>query len=296
EGVTTFVVDMTGEVEKQNSLNDNTVLEYFSPLTTPITIEASSAHSKSLYANVTVEFIRAISDRFDNTAYGDDGLSAIATKLCTPLMLDSYTADMCMQSCGRSSYARIMIELRADVELNDNGVVAIPRIKGATILVIFALSTLKKTSQTPKGILIGQRMRFKPNQVFQLVYKKYTANTRGKMNNPESTKEVNKKKGVEPTIEVSNSNPFDVLNSIDNGVKFGTNRGITNLINNGATSSGSSFMNVDNDGAFASNTLIGEKIDKIERKFCGGKLRPLNNEGNPLVPTGIMLMFAFLSM
>ncbi|GJR03624.1 hypothetical protein Tco_0526608 [Tanacetum coccineum] len=54
------------------------------------------------------------------TAYSDNGLSVIATKLGTPLMLDSYTYDMCMQSWGRSSYARAMIELRADVELKDN--------------------------------------------------------------------------------------------------------------------------------------------------------------------------------
>ncbi|GJX38654.1 putative reverse transcriptase domain-containing protein [Tanacetum coccineum] len=31
-------------------------------------------------------------------AFSEDGLSAIATKLGTPLMLDSYTSNMCMQS------------------------------------------------------------------------------------------------------------------------------------------------------------------------------------------------------
>nr|GEY24721.1 hypothetical protein [Tanacetum cinerariifolium] len=65
-------------------------------------------------------------------------------------------------------------------------------------------------------------------------------------------------KGVEPTIEVSNSNPFDVFNSVDN------------------------------DGEFASNTPIGEKINKLERQVCEGKLRLLDNDGNPLVPTGIV--------
>nr|GEW91083.1 hypothetical protein [Tanacetum cinerariifolium] len=55
-----------------------------------------------------------------------------------------------------------------------------------------------------------------------------------------------------------------------------------------ATSSGSSFMNIDNDGEFASNTPIGEKIDKIERQICKGKLRLLDNNGNPLVPLGIV--------
>ncbi|GJV49080.1 hypothetical protein Tco_1439292 [Tanacetum coccineum] len=105
---------------------------------------------------------------------------------------------------------------------------------------------------------------------------------------PNASSSGNKKKGVEPTIKVSNSNPFDVLNSIDNDVEFGTNGGTTNLVNNGATSSGSSSMNIDNDGEFASNTPIGEKIDKIERQYCEGKLRMLDNNGNPLVPTGIM--------
>ncbi|GJV67413.1 copia protein [Tanacetum coccineum] len=62
------------------------------------------------------------------TAFSEDGLSAVATKLGTPLILDSYTSDMCMQSWGWSSYARVMIELRADVELKDNIVVAMPKI------------------------------------------------------------------------------------------------------------------------------------------------------------------------
>ncbi|GJX97162.1 hypothetical protein Tco_0352960 [Tanacetum coccineum] len=49
----------------------------------------------------------------------DDGLSAIATILGTPLMFDSYTSDMCIQSWGRSRFAREMIELWVDVELKD---------------------------------------------------------------------------------------------------------------------------------------------------------------------------------
>ncbi|GJX03203.1 hypothetical protein Tco_0189119 [Tanacetum coccineum] len=63
---------------------------------------------------------------------------------------------------------------------------------------------------------------------------------------PTASSSGNKKKGVVPTIEVSNSNPFEVLNSVDNDVELGTNGGTTSLVNNEATSSGSSFMNVDN--------------------------------------------------
>nr|GEU47769.1 beta-caryophyllene synthase [Tanacetum cinerariifolium] len=179
------------------------------------------------------------------TTFNDDGLSAIATKLGTPLMLHSYTSDTCMQSWGRSSYVRVMIELRADVELTDNIVVAMPKI---TKEGRYTCAGEKKPSQTSRGV----------------------------------------SKGMEPTIEVSNSNPFDVLNSVDNDVEFGTNGKTSNLVNNEAISSGSSFMNINNDGELASNTPIGEKIDKIERQIGEGKLRLLDNDGNPLVPMGIV--------
>ncbi|GJX79296.1 nucleotide-diphospho-sugar transferase [Tanacetum coccineum] len=242
------------------------------------------------------------------TTFSEDGLSDIATKLGIPLMLDSYTSDMCMQSWGRSSYVRVMIEFRDDVELKDNIVVAMPKITReghytcnvrveyewkppwCSSCNIFGhiheecpnnsgvgeKKTVKKPSQTSRGVLVGPKMGFKPQKEYRPVPKKTTASSNG-----------NKKKGVEPTIEVSNPNPFNVLNSVDNDV-VGTNGETTNLVNNKATSSGSSFMNLDNDGEFVSNTPIGEKIDKIERQIGKGKLRLLDNEGNPLVSTGIV--------
>ncbi|GKF23288.1 hypothetical protein Tco_0075610, partial [Tanacetum coccineum] len=110
----------------------------------------SSGKGNRIDVVVLRESIRAISERFANTTYGffswgsrsstglvsfqngpcEDGLSATAIKLGTPLMLDSYTFDMCMQSWGRSSYARVMIKLRADVELKNNIIVAMPKIIG----------------------------------------------------------------------------------------------------------------------------------------------------------------------
>ncbi|GKD12798.1 ARID DNA-binding domain-containing protein [Tanacetum coccineum] len=243
------------------------------------------------------------------TAFSEDGLSAIATKLGTPLMLDSYTSDMCMQSWGRSSYAKVMVELKADVELKDNIVVAMPKITReghytCNVRVEYEWKpprcssykvfrhvheectknigagekkTVKKPSQTSRGVPVGLKMGFKPQKEYQPVTK-----------NPNASSSGNKKKGVEPTIEVSILNPFDVLNSVDNDGEFGTNGGTNNLVNNEATSSGSSFMNIDNDGECVSNTPIGEKIDKIKRQIGEGKLRLLDNDGNPLVPTGIV--------
>ncbi|GKC83370.1 cytokinin dehydrogenase 3-like protein, partial [Tanacetum coccineum] len=269
---------------------------------------------------VSVDSIRAISKRFANTAYGfflgnkvaypvvanyvrntwvyvsnvtvwvklhgvpvtafrEDGLSAIATKLGTPLMLDSYTFDMCMQSWGRSSNAKVMIELRADVELKDNLVVAMPKItREGHYTCNVRVEYEWKPPRCSSCMIFGHIHEECPKNIeYRPVSKKSTASSGG-----------NKKKGEEPTIEVSNSNPFDVLNSVDNNVEFGTNWGATNLVINGATSSGSFFMNIHNDGEFACNTPIGEKIDKIERQICEGKLRMLDNDGNPPVTMGIV--------
>ncbi|GJZ71319.1 retrotransposon protein, putative, ty1-copia subclass [Tanacetum coccineum] len=143
------------------------------------------------------------------TAFSEDGLSAIATKIDTPLMLDSYTSDMCMQSWGRSSYARAMIELQADVELKDNIVVVMPKItrEGHYICNICVeyewkpsrcasckvfghipkecsknigvgeTKKLKNTSQAPKGIPVGLNVGFKPHKEYRPVSKKTIANS-----------------------------------------------------------------------------------------------------------------------
>ncbi|GKC18295.1 putative reverse transcriptase domain-containing protein, partial [Tanacetum coccineum] len=63
-------------------------------------------------------------------AFSEDGLSVIATKLGTPLMLDSYISHMCIQSWGRSSYVRALIEVQTDMELKENIMVAMPKLVG----------------------------------------------------------------------------------------------------------------------------------------------------------------------
>ncbi|GJW60270.1 cytokinin dehydrogenase 3-like protein [Tanacetum coccineum] len=186
------------------------------------------------------------------TAFSEDGLRAIATKLGTPLMFDSYTSYMCMQSWGRLSYARVMVELKADVELKDNIVVAMPKITRAGH---YTCNVRVEYEWKPP--------RCSSYKVFGHVHEECTKNT-GAGEKKTMKKHSQNPRGVEPAIEVSNSNPFNVLNSVNNDGEFGTNGRTNNLVNNKATSSGSSFMNIDND----------EEL--------------LDNDGNPLVPTGIV--------
>ncbi|GJS30171.1 hypothetical protein Tco_0490791, partial [Tanacetum coccineum] len=151
-----------------------------------------------------------------------------------------------------TNYARALIEVRVDVELKDNIVVAMPKLVGEG------------------GVPVGPKVGFKSvKQVFRHVSKKNNVNTSG-----------NKKKDVEPTIDISNSNPFDVLNSFENDVDLGTNGGTSNLASKKANSSGSSFWNMKSSST--STTPIVEKIDKIERLIIDGKVTLMDDDGKPL--------------
>ncbi|GKA23582.1 putative reverse transcriptase domain-containing protein [Tanacetum coccineum] len=63
-------------------------------------------------------------------------------------------------------------------------------------------------------------------------------------------------------------------------VTFGTNGGTTNLVNNGANSSGSSFMNVENSST--SNTHIIDKIRKFKDLLIHGQAILVDEAGIPL--------------
>nr|GEZ33467.1 homeobox protein knotted-1-like 6 [Tanacetum cinerariifolium] len=163
-----------------------------------------------------------------------------------------------------------MIELRADVELKDNIFLVMPKFNEeghyiCNVRVEYEWKPPICTSckvfehiheECPKNIGAGEKKTLK----------KHSQTSRGVL--------------VVPTIEVSNSNPFKVLYSVDNDVELGTNEGTTNLVNNEATSSGSSFMNIDNSST--RTTLITDKIGKFEELLTSGKATFVDEDGNPL--------------
>nr|GEU36834.1 uncharacterized mitochondrial protein AtMg00810-like [Tanacetum cinerariifolium] len=103
EGVTPFVVDLMMEKDKLSSLEDTTkvnVRTLYTPACNGIAVV------------VLVDSMQAISERFANTPYG-----FLLGKKVAYLVVANYV-----------SYARVMIELRADVELKDDIVMAMPKI------------------------------------------------------------------------------------------------------------------------------------------------------------------------
>ncbi|GKD03060.1 hypothetical protein Tco_1178034, partial [Tanacetum coccineum] len=187
---------------------------------------------------------------------------------------------MCIQSWVRSSYARALIEIQDDVELKDNIMVAMPKLVGegfytCTVRVknidLDVVKNMKKPGQAPRGVLVGPEVGFKlVKQVFRQVSKKNNVNTSG-----------NKKKDVdaEPIIEVSNSNPFDVLNLVENDVDLAINGRTSNMASNKANCGGSSSWNVE---GISTNTMpIVDKIDKYEKLIIDGKVSLVDDEGKP---------------
>ncbi|GKD58800.1 zinc knuckle CX2CX4HX4C containing protein, partial [Tanacetum coccineum] len=62
--------------------------------------------------------------------FEEDGISLIATFIGKPVMLDSYTSSMCNESCGKSSFARCLIEVNLEADLVDVVTIGIPSLYG----------------------------------------------------------------------------------------------------------------------------------------------------------------------
>ncbi|GJT78722.1 hypothetical protein Tco_1045447 [Tanacetum coccineum] len=147
---------------------------------------------------------------------------------------------------SESSYARAMIELRADEELKDTIIVAMPKLYPKKI-VSDVVKNLNNPKQATRGVSVGPKVGFKSTKkIYRHVPNKNGASASGKKKQVEVFRQ-----------EVSNSNPFDVLNSIDN----------------------------DDDLERYSRVHM-RSIYKLERHILDGKLMPVDDDGKPLVPTG----------
>ncbi|GJT71540.1 hypothetical protein Tco_1030826 [Tanacetum coccineum] len=107
-----------------------------------------------------------------------------------------------------SSNARALIELRADMELKDTIVVAMPKLvgEGFYMCTIRVEYEWKPPRQATKGVLVGLNVSFKSTKpIYRPVSNNNGASTSSKKKQAEVSRQV-----------VSNSNPFDALNSIEN--------------------------------------------------------------------------------
>nr|GEX15570.1 hypothetical protein [Tanacetum cinerariifolium] len=170
------------------------------------------------------------------TAFTKDGLSAIAIKLSTPLMLDSYTSAMCTDSLGRPSYARAMVELRADVKLKDTLVVVVLKFVGGG----YTMSTIHVEYEwTPPRCssckVFGHVLDECPKKIISDVLKNLKMPRKAVTGNGASSYGIKNQTGLDRQ-DVSTSNPFDALNTVEKNDEMGTNVGKSKLAEKGANS------------------------------------------------------------
>ncbi|XP_021994613.1 uncharacterized protein LOC110891219 [Helianthus annuus] len=181
-------------------------------------------------------------------AFTEDGLSLLASKIGVPKMLDSYTATMCTESWGRSSYARALIEVQSGADLKKSVNVAIPSLEGdghsvAEVKIEYDWEPLRCSSccvfghedsscpKIPQVSSFGDTEK-RNNDEFQVVgAKKKKATTPGlhiKNQKPKVVYRPVVKPKLNSTVKNSNqvatSNPFDSLKD-DDGNQEGTTVG-----------------------------------------------------------------------
>ncbi|GJS07512.1 putative reverse transcriptase domain-containing protein, partial [Tanacetum coccineum] len=133
---------------------------------------------------------------------------------------------------------------------------------------------LKNPRQVARIVQVGIKVAFKPlKQVYRHVSNRNNSNSSGK----------NKQAAV-ASKEVSNSKPFDVLNSVEKNDDLGTNGEHSKLDGKGPKSnvfsSEQGSFNVAS--SITSTTPIVKRIDKIERQIIDRKLTLVDDDGKPL--------------
>ncbi|GKA46782.1 hypothetical protein Tco_0739665 [Tanacetum coccineum] len=172
--------------------------------------------------------------------------------------------DAMLENGPWSSYARAIIEQRADEELKNTIVVAMPKLVGEGLIcalyVLNMVNNFNNPRQATRGVTVVLNVSFKlTKQIYKHVSNKNGANTSCKRKQAKVSRQ-----------EVSNSNPFDALNSIYNDDDLGTNRVNSSSVRKGVASSS------------ISTTPIAEMINKIKRQMIKEKLLLVDDKGTPL--------------
>ncbi|GJY70199.1 hypothetical protein Tco_0473902 [Tanacetum coccineum] len=167
-----------------------------------------------------------------------DGISLIATKIGNPVMLDSFTSLMCINSWRRSSFARCLIEVKADEVLKDSITMGIPLPIG--------LGFNKETPVKPKGIFepkaYGNSLKNEVTNVStsakdgsNIVHTSSKEQPAKAVDIPSSsyTSDTAKKGGLKDPTSSSNiptSNPYDLLSQKFGPKNYTRSRGDPNSV------------------------------------------------------------------
>ncbi|GJS86956.1 hypothetical protein Tco_0769592 [Tanacetum coccineum] len=226
---------------------------------------------------VSVESIRAINEQFFNTAYG----FFLGKRVSYPVV-----ANYVRNTWGKYGLVKSMLN-------SSTGIFSFQfssmRVWMRCLKIVYGLfatthlsrkSGIRMSSYARALIEVRSDVELKDNIVSGIL-KRLGKDECPKNNRPMNNVSTssNKKKDAEPTIEVSKSNSFNVLNSVENDVYLGTNRRTSNRLVK---------MLILVDPRFGMWILVVlvlplvEKTDKIERLIIDGTATLVDDEGKLL--------------
>ncbi|GJY29099.1 hypothetical protein Tco_0404866 [Tanacetum coccineum] len=212
-------------------------------------------------------------------AYTSDGLSLITKKIGTLMMLDLYTHSMCLESWGRSIYARILIEIDACGDFSDNLIIVVPNLEGTgytneTICVEYEwkpprYSMFVKVKKKKLDGNNGGNKSFKP--VLAKLKPQYLPKAKQSIEreNQKTTPSVGKK-----SVSTSGNGTFSLINSFE---ALNVENSVSEEVETGNKASTSS---VQKEGQRC--TPLVEKNNMFEKQLLEGECMPVNDDGKPL--------------
>ncbi|GJV20727.1 hypothetical protein Tco_1369747 [Tanacetum coccineum] len=246
---------------------------------------------------ITLESIRAISERFVNSAYGFFLGKWVAYPVVSNYvkytwskygvvksMLNSSNElfffqfsfedglDAILENVRMVKLAKAMIDLRADEELKDSIVVDMPKLVGegfnmCTIRVEYEWKAPRCSSYKVFGHVLNE------------CPKKFISDVVKYLNNPRQAT-----RGVPVGQKVSFKSTKEIYRLVSNKNDASTIGKKKQAEVSRHELDGKGSLNVAHGSS--SNTPIIDKIDKLERQMLDGKLMFVSDDGNPLVPTG----------
>ncbi|GKC22238.1 zinc knuckle CX2CX4HX4C containing protein [Tanacetum coccineum] len=210
-------------------------------------------------------------------AYTSDGLSLIATKIDTPMMLNSYTNSMCLESWGKSTYARILIEIDAYNYFSDNLVMAVPNLEGTG----YTKETIRveyewKPPRCSMCLIFGHSLDDCPKAPKRVVNKMDKGKGGSSDADDEGFVEVKKKKSSGNNGGNKNFKPV----SVNNRLKGRTKRRLLLLVSEEVkTGNKVSTSSVQEEGQ--SSTPLVEKINMFEKHLLEGECVLVNDDDKP---------------
>ncbi|GKA83940.1 hypothetical protein Tco_0805535 [Tanacetum coccineum] len=298
EVVSPSVVDETMTKEKKSSLVDTTLRSY-PPSPTQGTTTAGNTPGKSSYANVTgkprgggngigvvvtVESIRAIIERFANTAYGFFLGKRVAYPVVANYVRNTWDKYGPVRSMFSSSTGLFSFQFSSIDGLDamlENGPWFI---RNEPLILRKWHPDVNLMKEDVGTIPVCVKLHGVPIKVFNEDGLSATATKLGDVELKDNIVMVMPKITGEGyytcNIRVSMSGNLIGVRVVENDVELGTNGETSNLASQDANSSGSSFWNVDSSSP--STTLIIKKIDKIEKMIIDEKVTLVDDEGKPL--------------